>query len=662
MTKLALFARPGESFLHAPSRAVRFTVLAATLACLGFLLWAEQPWITAIEEAQVAAAGAKPLLDHYVTRGLWIGCAGSSILGILLLFTWKRWCGTIRPCDRKSNSPVENMAMPLFLLVLVAITILGGCVRWNLAKRSLWWDEIWSLKFASLGYLKEKDDASGEFRFIKRNWNHAFWNYRKPTNHPPVSVLSKISQSIWRQLTGAPDHKFKALAVRIPTFAAGLASILAIGLLVRRWGFSSGAIAAALFLALHPWHIRYGIEARSYSLVVLWVILGCLWLSCAMADKRCRWHYWLLFGFNQLMITWSLPNGFWYAAAFTVAGIIVICRQWNNPFERTTAVARLLAVNFMAAMIFLPLFMPNLLQMLDWAPINDHSMLTWSSLKNAICQMAFGMDIASGTGIESQGIHSLSLELRSSPWLTWPTISLLISASLFGAIRLGNNRPGATMMLIALALATISSLLLTKIAGHHFYHRYIIYFLVPLSIWFGIGLAGISRAITSRPAYSTLIAMILLGLYLYTTREPRQLLNSRPYAPFENIANHLESLEENSITPIHVIGYGLGGRMMQVYYPKTRFAKNLADLKKEITAAKQQGRRPIVVLGYRELNRNAPEYSDGFSILDAPGAFHESRSFTGIESMFYFRILEAVSPLYGGPLRQEKSLEEKSGY
>ncbi|MFP6872826.1 MAG: glycosyltransferase family 39 protein [Verrucomicrobiales bacterium] len=625
---------------------MRFTVLATTLLCLGFLFFAEKPWITAIEAEQIAASGKKPLLAHYIARGLWFGFAGSSIAGILLIFTWKRWCGALRPYDRKSNPPVEHMAMPLFLLLLAGITILGGCVRWNLAKRGLWWDEIWSVKFASLGYLKEKDDTPDEFRFIKRGWNHAFWNYRKPTNHPPVSVLSKISQSIWRKLTGAPDHKFNALAVRIPTFAAGLASILAIGLLVRRWGFSSGAIAAALFLALHPWHIRYGIEARSYSLAVLWVILGCLWLTCAMADERCRWRYWLLFGLNQMMITWSLPNGFWYAAAFAIAGSIVIFRQWNNRDGRKTAIARLLAVNLMAAMVFLPLFMPNLLQALDWGPINDHAMLTWTSLKNAICQMAFGMNIASGPGIESEGIHSLTRELASAPWVTWPTISLLVSASLFGASRLGLNRPGATTMLVALALATIASLLLTKITGQHFYHRYIIYCLVPLAIWFGIGLSGITRVITPRPAVATLIAITIMGLYLYTTRKPRQLLNSRPYAPFENIANHLDSLEKKSGAPIHVVGYGLGGRMMQVYYHKTRFAKNLTDLKEEIAAAHQHGRPLFVVLGYRELNRKDPEYSDGFSILDEPGAFHESRSFQGIDPLFYFRILELIPPIH----------------
>ena len=75
--KFARFARPAESFLHAPSRAVRFGVLIATLCCLGFLYFAEKPWVIAIQEQQLAATGAKPLLDNYIARGVWLGFAGS---------------------------------------------------------------------------------------------------------------------------------------------------------------------------------------------------------------------------------------------------------------------------------------------------------------------------------------------------------------------------------------------------------------------------------------------------------------------------------------------------------------------------------------------------------------------------------------------------------
>ena len=93
--------------------------------------------------------------------------------------------------------------------------------------------------------------------------------------------------------------------------------------------------------------------------------------------------------------------------------------------------------------------------------------------------------------------------------------------------------------------------------------------------------------------------------------------------------------------------------MMQVYYPKAHFAKNLAGLKKEIAVAKEHARQPVIVLGYEKLNAQLPEYRDGFAILDERGAFHESRTFAGIETMFYFRILEALSPKYGGTRHKE---------
>ncbi len=42
--------------------------------------------------------------------------------------------------------------------------------------------------------------------------------------------------------------------------------------------------------------------------------------------------------------------------------------------------------NRFAAMAFLPLFMPNVLQAMRWGPINDHAILTWSRLLNTLCQ------------------------------------------------------------------------------------------------------------------------------------------------------------------------------------------------------------------------------------------------------------------------------------
>lgn len=638
----SLYIKPEESFWRAPGGALRFFVLAATLSGLGFVLFAAKPWDVAGEAALLEAAGKKSDLAHDIARGLWFGFVGSSACGLLLIFSWKLWGAPLDAPKPQTIPAAERLAPPLFWILVMAAVALGGYTRWNLAKRSLWWDEIWAVKHASLGYLKEKNDAPGEFRFLQRDWRQALWTYQKPTNHPLVSVASKASQTVWRRATGAADHEFSPLAVRAPTLAAGLAAILCIALLVRRWGFGLGGVAAAFLLALHPWHIRYGMEARAYSFAVLWTILGCLWLTYAISDSRGRWRYWLLFGLNQLLLTWSLPNGFWYAGGFAVAGFVVICYQWRAGAARTRAWVRLLVVNIMAAMAFLPLFMPNLLQALRWGAINDHALLTPGRLTDALCQMAFGMGIAGGGGGASARLPSLSAEFATSPWATWLTLALLSLTVVVGAIRLGRARPGGAVVLGGIVAAATLSLLLTWLLGQFFYHRYIIYILVPFAVCFGIGLTGLTglaNGVGARRALAVAAGLAVMGLYLYTTRAQRSLLAQRPYAPFADVAGHLRMRAEES-GPSHVIGYGLGGRMFQVYFPEAKFAKNGEDLAAEIRTADERGLPPLVVLGYRELNRNDPTYSSGFEILDRPGAFHEARGFPGIDPLFYFRVLE----------------------
>ena len=82
--------------------------------------------------------------------------------------------------------------------------------------------------------------------------------------------------------------------------------------------------------------------------------------------------------------------------------------------------------------------------------------------------------------------------------------------------------------------------------------------------------------------------------------------------------------------------------MLQVYFPEARFAKNSEALAAEMALAKERGLPLLVILGYDKLNRHAPEYSDGFEILDQPGAFHQARGFPGIDPLFYFRVLEQI--------------------
>lgn len=70
--------------------------------------------------------------------------------------------------------------------------------------------------------------------------------------------------------------------LRLPSALAGIASVLLIARLGRRLGGPRAALAAALFLALSPFAIRYSREARSYALL----FLLCLAALDAVLDLR----------------------------------------------------------------------------------------------------------------------------------------------------------------------------------------------------------------------------------------------------------------------------------------------------------------------------------------------------------------------------------------
>ena len=255
--------------------------------------------------------------------------------------------------------------------------------------------------------------------------------------------------------------------------------------------------------------------------------------------------------------------------------------------------------------------------------------------------MAFGMNVGGGEGPQYEGLPSFSGEMETTPWAMGIAVAVLGLGVLAGAVRLARTRPGAALMFAALLMAAVASLLLTHFAGQHFYHRYLIYLLVPVAVCFGVGLTGLAGGVGKQTGMAALVGLVSLGLYLYATRAPRSLLNTRPYAPFADIAESIERREQEG-GAFRAIGYGLGGRVLQVYYPKARFAKNKAALESELAEAEADGLPVWIVLGYAELNRNAPEYKDGFEILDQKGAFHEAHSIAGIDPLFYFRILEKI--------------------
>src|SRR4051812_49427323 len=161
---------------------------------------------------------------------------------------------------------------PFAILAILACLAL----RLPLASKSLWWDEAWVVQQVSHGKWRPDPKHPDDLRFMAHDWKRCAFYYQKPTNHVPMSLAQKASFNIWRQLTGAPREEFNDLAARVPALIASCAAVLLLALLLRSWGRPGAGIAAAFILAIHPWHIRYGVDARAYALVVPLCIAGML--------------------------------------------------------------------------------------------------------------------------------------------------------------------------------------------------------------------------------------------------------------------------------------------------------------------------------------------------------------------------------------------------
>ncbi len=600
------------------NRARVFVVLAVLIPAGIYILLGERPSTVFKEVAALDEAGKKSDYRHDVAIGLWFAAAINFLLGLALFFTAKWWN---RPVDAPPIPESPKVSRGFWIAVGIAV-VLGGALRWNLARGSLWWDELWNIKHTTVGYFRPDTKKDGELTFRKNSWSKTIWNYRKPTNHPPMSAASRVCLGTWRALSGGEPGSFSPFAARLPSLLAGLASIVCIALLLRRWGFIHAGVVAAFLLAVHPWQIRYGVDARAYSFAVLFTILACLWLSQAIETGK--WRHWALFGFAQLMLTWGLPIGVWYSLAFFISGAVWIVLK-KKESGSLSALGRLLAANVFAGMAFIQVFLPNALQLMKWGTVNDYAFLSRDRLAEALGQITFGMAQQWPETVEGEGLASLANV--PGPLLAFMHVFIAVALCLGAFVLARKHRPGAVLFFNILTAALVY-LLITWKAQHHFYPRYLIYLSVPLIACVAIGLSVYRRA------FQVPAVLFIIG-FLAVSWPQIRVLNSRSYAPFSEVAQLLRNTPKTQ-----VVGYGLGGRMLQVVHPSAEFANNLDQLEPFVEHARTTGEPLHVVYGYREFNRSHPEVGTGFKRIDDPALFEQIGGFPGIEDLFYFRVLK----------------------
>lgn len=625
--------------MTAPRTSLRPWVIGFGLVAVGliaYLLTADSPADAAEETAKRLAAGkrARPEADFVV--GLWWAAVINLVLAIGLGAAARLWARPVGPIPDQRGIGQARWGRG-FAVALLAIVALSGVMRWNLAQRSLWWDELWPTKFGIVGYyLGEPTDPLEDRYFGEANWQRALWHFTRPMNHSVASYPARLSHVAWRGMAKpeAPNA-FNEFALRFPNWLASLGAVAMVGLVGALWGRPLAGLLAAFLLAIHPWHIRYGVDLRCYSWMVLWMAMGLAWLSLVFRSGRSRWWPWIGFGLNQGLLVWSFPHAIFLAAGFAIVALVLAWRLWPAGPDRRAALGRWFLANTVGAMLYLQLFGPNLVQMAKWldgvyAHHSGHA-VDLSRARELVTQGFYGMPWMGAREEDGEGLPGLVDRAGSFGWVA---LGLGAMVLLVGAMRLRReNRVAASLTAFAFVVAAFHLAYLAT-SEHFFYPRFFTYLLVPSVLLFGF--AGDWTARCWR--IGVLIAVLGIGCFSWLVAPQWRVLMGRPYAPMRDVAEAFDTLRENSERPIIFGCYGHGEEMMPIYFPEIRGAITLAELQSLAEEAETSGSDLVVALGYQSFNRF--QVPDGFDWLDDPGKFEEIRVFRGIVPEHTFRLLK----------------------
>ena len=589
-----------------------------------------------------ATGGAQPSWEADADMGIHI--AAWVNLGLLaLLFLTQRWWS--RPFhDASAGIPQPAARTPRWFwpgVLVTAILCLG--LRLPLASKSLWWDECWSVRQCSHGRW-QPDKKTDALKFSPTSWKRCAFYYQKPTNHVPMSLAQKASLTLWRGVTGAAKHEFSDLAARVPALLASAAAIVLLASLGRAWGRPGVGLLAALLLALHPWHIRHGVDARAYALVVPLCVSALLasWRITQAGGRRTRDWAWL--GLNQFLWLWAYPNALLDVLALFTVLAFLLWRAHSHRADRFAALSRLIACHLAAAMLLLQMFLPCFMQARHWAGQEpDKHLLTAELARETASLLMLGTSLrASGNPFPKTATDGGPYQVADSPGLPagpvmaivlWIPALLLAIAGLW-AMRLELGR--SVWLVWALALSALVFASITRLADSYFYPRFVIA-LVPVAM---LGLAWNARQIGlfSTPARTLFASLPIVAGFLVATTPERQRFLTIPISPLRDVADFVSKRATPGQRPL-VACYGLGREAMPVYYPEMENAVSKAEVEALIARAKNEARELLLIQGYSGFNRTM--LPDGFVLMDDPSKFETLATFPGIEPDFFFRVLRA---------------------
>ena len=303
----------------------------------------------------------KMRVADWIDFGFWIGTLGFTVAALVFTLSVPLWVRACRGGGREFALPSGWKAARASWILLLVSMALATAIRLPVLKGSILWDEQDNHRRNFHGYLDWKEPGQPP-TFVEAGWKDSIWENRRGNNPHLYSLLSWISNFVWRGAVDAPRSRSSVVATRAPSAILGILSIASLWWMLNAVGLPRLAPAAALLAATHPLATEFGIQARAYSITLLLtpILMVAAWRMLARGWKR----DFALFAGAMVPSLLAFPGALYGVATLNFAVLGALVWQWRKGEAAAPAgIARWTVMNTVSAVVFLCVLAPGIPQM-----------------------------------------------------------------------------------------------------------------------------------------------------------------------------------------------------------------------------------------------------------------------------------------------------------
>ncbi|CAN5896730.1 hypothetical protein BH11VER1_BH11VER1_30640 [soil metagenome] len=508
----------------------------------------------------------------------------------------------------------------------VACVLLLGCAVWQNGPRlfqSMWGDEEFNASRFILDDVERQPD--GTLTIEPRSWETTLWSMRKPTNHLGYSFFARLSHETFFQKTadaGAPW--FSEALLRAPVFLAGLLTLLLLLWSLRVWGLNGWW--SVLFLLVHPWFVRFGVDGRGYGLVMLGItaLVG----IAGRALQTGRWRWWMLFGFAEFWILWSNFQSVYLIGALNLMILASLMDRQLTMAARWLLLSRWFAGNMVTTLLTLGYLTPCWPQLMEFMAKGEiKGVMDEFWWRDSVSSWLFGQPWTPVLDEANPLRFGMTLSMQSLPILHIAGMVFFIGLLFYGIFRLLRNREHRALLVLVIGGPALM-ILHAFISKNRPYDWYLVPFLPGLTILMAGAAEGLAQW---RKKVPIIIMGMALLLFIFITRVPRHHLRAYPLeASRESVASYRKITNlRNPDFDNEIIS---GGILMftEGYDPALYRIKGLPEFQALMEQADRTGKKLYMNVGFMSFVRTNKEYATICSLLEDDSRFEHLKTFPGL--------------------------------